>query len=132
MNDLRARVEAEFDLSSAEPAWVETYEVACQTQDTIKQLEALVISDGLVTTGSKGQTRYTLLSLSCVTSEQPTQSCSAYSACPTGLGHTTGGRREGPAPTTGSRTGPDTTPTAVGPLAPLSAPGLRQACWVQP
>ena len=55
MNDLRKRIEAEFDLSSAEPSWVEVYEVACATLDTVRQLEDLVRSDGLVTTGSKGQ-----------------------------------------------------------------------------
>jgi hypothetical protein len=56
MNDLRKRVEAEFDLTSAEPSWIEVFEVACSTLDTILQLEALVASDGLVTSGSKGQT----------------------------------------------------------------------------
>jgi hypothetical protein len=55
MNALRKRIEAEFDLSSAEPSWVEVYEVACATLDTIQQLEALVASDGLLTSGSKGQ-----------------------------------------------------------------------------
>lgn len=56
MNDLRKRVEAEFDLTSAEPSWIEVFEVACSTLDTILQLEALVASDGLITVGSKQQT----------------------------------------------------------------------------
>jgi Phage terminase, small subunit len=56
MNDLRKRVESEFDLSSAEPAWVEVFEIACSVLDTVQQLEALLASDGLVTTGSKQQT----------------------------------------------------------------------------
>lgn len=55
MNDLRKRVESQFDLSTAEPAWVEVYETACAVLDTIQQLQDLVASDGLVTTGSKGQ-----------------------------------------------------------------------------
>lgn len=55
MNDLRSRVEAAFDLDSAEPAWLEVYETACSTLDTVRELEDLVRSDGLVTTGSKGQ-----------------------------------------------------------------------------
>lgn len=55
MNDLRHRVESQFDLSTAEPSWVEVYETACSVLDTIQQLEALVASDGLVTSGSKGQ-----------------------------------------------------------------------------
>jgi len=56
MNDLRARVEATYDLASASLAWRETYETACRTLDTIRELEDLVRSDGLVSTGSTGQT----------------------------------------------------------------------------
>jgi hypothetical protein len=55
VNDLRKRIEAEFDLATAEPSWVEVYEVACATLDTVQQLEALIASDGLVTSGSKQQ-----------------------------------------------------------------------------
>lgn len=56
MNDLRQRVEEAFDTSTAEPSWIEVFETACATLDTIHELEALVASDGLVTTGSKQQT----------------------------------------------------------------------------
>jgi hypothetical protein len=55
LNDLRTRIEEQFDLSTAEPAWVEVFEVACSTLDTIEQLEGLIASDGLLSTGSKGQ-----------------------------------------------------------------------------
>jgi phage terminase small subunit len=55
INDLRKRVESQFDLDTAEPAWVEVFETACATLDTVRELEDLVRSDGLITTGSKGQ-----------------------------------------------------------------------------
>jgi hypothetical protein len=55
VNDLRKRIEAEFDLPTAEPVWLELYETAAATCDTIRDLEALIASDGMLSTGSKGQ-----------------------------------------------------------------------------
>jgi hypothetical protein len=55
MSEFRKQIEERFDLDSAEPAWLQTFELACSALDTVEQLEALVASDGLVTTGSKGQ-----------------------------------------------------------------------------
>lgn len=54
-NDLRALAEG-FDFEDATPPFVELFETACRTLDTIHDLEALVASDGLVTRGSKDQT----------------------------------------------------------------------------
>jgi phage terminase small subunit len=56
VNDLRKRVESQLDLTTADPSWVEVYETAWAVADTIKELEDLVRSDGLITAGSKGQT----------------------------------------------------------------------------
>jgi hypothetical protein len=54
---LRDRIAAAYDLDTAEPAWLELLDVAQATERTIAELEALVASDGLVTTGSTGQVR---------------------------------------------------------------------------
>jgi phage terminase small subunit len=56
-DDLRSRVAEEYDIDTADPLWREMLEQACQTEQTILELEALVRSDGLVSTGSRGQVR---------------------------------------------------------------------------
>jgi len=56
-HDLRSRVAAEYDLSTADALWLTLFEQACRTEETIRQLEDLVASDGLLSPGSKGQTR---------------------------------------------------------------------------
>jgi hypothetical protein len=45
-----------YDLETADPAWLEVFETACSSLETIHQLEALVVSDGLLSTGSTKQT----------------------------------------------------------------------------
>jgi Phage terminase, small subunit len=56
MTDLRKTVEEAYDLETADAAWLGIFEMACATEDTMAELEALVKSDGLLSTGSKNQT----------------------------------------------------------------------------
>lgn len=116
MNDLRQRVESQFDLDSAEPAWTEVFETACAVLDTIQQLEALIASDGLLSSGSKGQA---VIHPGVVELRHQRR---AYAALVQQLGlpdrpETTtprSGLREGPAQEAGSRPRPLRTPSVEG------------------
>jgi hypothetical protein len=53
--DLRDRVEAAFDLTDADPLWTALFDEACRAETVCRQLEDVVRSDGLLSSGSKGQ-----------------------------------------------------------------------------
>jgi hypothetical protein len=54
---LKDRIASEFDLSTADCLWLELLDQACDAEEMILQLEALIASDGLLATGAAGQTR---------------------------------------------------------------------------
>lgn len=54
-NDLRNRLEASFDLDGADPLWLALFDEACQAESVCRQLEDVIRSDGLLSSGSKGQ-----------------------------------------------------------------------------
>jgi hypothetical protein len=54
-NDLRTRVEASFDLDGADPLWLALLDEACRAENLCRQLEDVVRSDGLLSSGSMGQ-----------------------------------------------------------------------------
>jgi P27 family predicted phage terminase small subunit len=54
-NDLRTRLGAAFDLDEADPLWLALLDEACQAESVCRQLEDVIRSDGLLSSGSKGQ-----------------------------------------------------------------------------
>ena len=54
--NLRERVEDQLDLDEADVVWLSLLDTACAAEKTINDLELIIASDGMLSTGSTGQT----------------------------------------------------------------------------